>query len=94
MSIASSSRSMVVNTPNNESQAIPVRRKLPWRRYITPTEDLLANQYEGRGTETDPYIVDWLEDDAENPQHWKSVRRYTVCQVEFANEGSHTNGGM
>jgi len=64
---------MFVSTPNNESQAIPVRRKLPWRRYITPTEDLLARQYEGQGTDTDPYIVDWLEDDAENPQHWKSV---------------------
>ena len=74
MSIASSSNSTVVNMPINESQAIPVRRKLPWRRYITPTEDLLSRKYEGQGTEAEPYIVDWLEDDAENPQHWKSVR--------------------
>jgi hypothetical protein len=73
MSIASSSNSTVVNMPINESQAIPVRRKLPWRRYITPTDDLLSQKYEGQGTDAEPYIVDWLEDDAENPQHWKSV---------------------
>jgi hypothetical protein len=76
MSVASSSRSKVINLPANEvSQAIPVRRKLPWRRHITPYEGLLAQKYEGQGTDAEPYIVDWLVEDAENPQHWKSVHQ-------------------
>jgi hypothetical protein len=80
MSMASSSFSTVVNMPTTTSedplsQVIPPRRKLPWRKYTTPTEDLLAFKYEGQGTDANPYIVDWLDDDAENPQHWKSVSR-------------------
>lgn len=30
--------------------------------------------YKGRGTQEDPYIVDWLEDDPENPLRWVSGR--------------------
>jgi hypothetical protein len=66
---------MPTTTEEPQSQVISPRRKLPWRRYITPTEDLLACKYDGQGTDADPYIVDWLENDAENPQHWKSVSR-------------------
>lgn len=54
--------------------ALPKRRKLPWRRHITPTEVLLGHPYSGSGSEDDPFIVEWLPNDQEYPQNWNSVR--------------------
>lgn len=83
MSVASSSR-VQLDTPiptTGEIKSditIPKRRKLPWRRYVTPTETLLSYEYRGQGTEADPYIVEWLPDDQEYPMNWKSVSRVTI----------------
>lgn len=57
---------------------IPKRRRLPWRRYVTPTETILSHPHRGQGTETDPYIVEWLPDDQENPMTWKAVSRIYI----------------
>jgi hypothetical protein len=61
---------MPISTPTTKKS-----RTVPWRRYVTPVEELLAQKYEGYGRETDPYIIDWLDGDVENPQNWKSVSR-------------------
>jgi hypothetical protein len=43
-------------------------RRWPWRRRVTPLETLLAEEWEGEGTEENPYKVNWITNDPENPQ--------------------------
>ncbi|WWD18216.1 hypothetical protein CI109_102666 [Kwoniella shandongensis] len=53
-------------------------KKTPWRRYVTPFETIVARKYPGSGTEEDPYVVDWLPGDVEDPQLWPSVYKWTT----------------
>lgn len=41
--------------------------------------------YDGEGTEESPYIVDWAEDDPENPMRWVRtiVLRSIMCRSPF-----------
>lgn len=48
----------------------------PWRRFVTPFEDILDHHYKGSGTDEDPYIVDWLRDDAEDPQNFPATYKW------------------
>lgn len=78
MSVASSSQirldnPMSISAESPKDQTIPKRRRLPWRRYVTPTETILSYPHRGQGTEDNPYIVEWLPDDQENPMTWKAV---------------------
>ena len=45
-------------------------KKYPWRLRVTPFADIVQNDYDGSGTEEDPYIVDWLFKDPGDPQNW------------------------
>ncbi|TXT05879.1 uncharacterized protein COLE_07199 [Cutaneotrichosporon oleaginosum] len=56
-----------------ESYTLPRR---PWRRYVTSFEDILDHHYKGAGTESDPYVVDWLRDDAEDPQNFPASYKW------------------
>ena len=40
--------------------------------------NLPAPRYQGQGTQEDPYIVDWDEDDPENPYNWSRLRRWLL----------------
>ncbi|RSH79245.1 uncharacterized protein EHS24_001284 [Apiotrichum porosum] len=60
-------------------------KKRPWRRYVTPFETILAGPYKGSGTDADPYIIDWLMDDPEDPQRWPNAWKWgQVCVTSFA----------
>lgn len=91
MSMASSSRrESSASTSRIEVPAditIPKRRKLPWRRHVTPTERLLSHPYRGKGTENDPYIAEWLDDDEENPMTWQAVCAYPALKKRKGPEG-------
>lgn len=82
----------------DNSLTVPQRRKTPWRRYTTSTDTILSHGCQGQGTETDPYIVEWLPDDQENPLNWKSVchSRSSLREVHRLTNvsSSHTNGAM
>ena len=39
----------------------------PWRRRVTDFKPVVRHRYRGRGTPKDPFIVQWLDDDPENP---------------------------
>jgi hypothetical protein len=56
-----------------DSYTLPRR---PWRRYVTSFEDILDHHYKGSGTEADPYVVDWLRDDAEDPQNFPAAFKW------------------
>lgn len=43
------------------------------------TKDVVEWEYEGSGTEEDPYVVDWIHNDARNPMTWSTARKWTGC---------------
>jgi hypothetical protein len=50
--------------------------------------------YPGSGSPEDPYVVDWLVEDAENPYNWSRIRKWVItAQVRvssmFMGRGSH-----
>ena len=60
-------------------------KKTPYRLYTTSFRDILAHDYQGSGTKEDPYLVEWLPNDAENPQTWASVYKwFLTVQVAIA----------
>ncbi|EST09673.1 Major facilitator superfamily [Kalmanozyma brasiliensis GHG001] len=60
-------------------------KKTPYRLYSTPFSEILAHRYQGSGTREDPYLVEWLPKDAENPQTWSQVYKWTqTIQVAIA----------
>ncbi|KAH8081119.1 major facilitator superfamily domain-containing protein [Filobasidium floriforme] len=52
----------------------------PWRRKvnITPFSRIASQEYPGQGTEADPYLIDWLNDDAENPMTWATPYKWVI----------------
>lgn len=50
----------------------------PWRRKanITPFSRIASQEYPGQGTEADPYLIDWLNDDGENPMTWATTYKF------------------
>jgi hypothetical protein len=70
------------------------RASRPWCRFTTATATLLSRHYVGQGTEQDPYIVDWLEDDNENPLIWKSVSPVNItANLVVVQMGQRDNRG-
>ncbi|WVQ71319.1 hypothetical protein IAR50_000847 [Cryptococcus sp. DSM 104548] len=56
-------------------------KKRLWRPYVTPFEEIVAKKCPGSGTAEDPYIVDWLPNDREDPQNWPSAYKWTTIFV-------------
>lgn len=53
----------------------------PWKRYTTPIERISNEKYTGSGTDEDPFIVDWLRDDVEDPQQWPYWYRWVTIAI-------------
>lgn len=49
-----------------------------YRPYVTPFEKIQLHQYRGNGTMEEPYTIDWLPDDPENPQTWHTLFRWAL----------------
>jgi hypothetical protein len=43
------------------------------------THDVASYDYEGSGTEDDPYVVEWLENDKRNPMTWSTTKKWVSC---------------
>lgn len=54
------------------------RKVRPWRRRVTPWSDIVNGQYKGSGTEDDPYVVQWLPDDNENPLNYSAGFKWAM----------------
>ncbi|KAH8808662.1 major facilitator superfamily domain-containing protein [Xylogone sp. PMI_703] len=50
----------------------------PWRPRITDINTIIAYDYRGSGTESDPYRVVWLKEDAEDPKQYPGWYRWSV----------------
>ncbi|PWZ03026.1 putative mfs-multidrug-resistance transporter [Testicularia cyperi] len=60
-------------------------RKTPYRLSTTSFTDILNGKYGGSGTQDDPFLVEWLPSDNENPQNWATVYKWlTTIQVAIA----------
>lgn len=46
---------------------------------ITP--DILSHEYEGSGTEDDPYMVTWILNDPRNPLHFSLKKRLSSWEL-------------
>ena len=44
--------------------------KRPWRTQITDFEAIISAKYRGSGTNDDPFVVQWLDHDPENPKSY------------------------
>lgn len=65
-------------------------KKYIWRPYVTPFETILNHRYPGSGTEADPYIVDWIHGEAEDPQMWNTVYKWLTSECNRNNAGNTT----
>ncbi|EXJ77033.1 hypothetical protein A1O3_10190 [Capronia epimyces CBS 606.96] len=54
------------------------KKKRPWRLVVTDFEAIVNADYAGSGTSEDPYIVDWLDDDPENPKTYTERMKWGV----------------
>lgn len=59
---------------NNIDYTLPKR---PWRLHVTPFDDIINHHYKGSGTAEDPYLVDWLPNDVEDPQNWSPAYKWS-----------------
>lgn len=42
-------------------------------------DNVLAHPLDGSGTESDPYVVTWIPNDAGNPFNWGKTFKWTIC---------------
>ncbi|KAE8222818.1 hypothetical protein CF319_g4049 [Tilletia indica] len=56
-------------------------RKLPWRRSVESFERILSHDYEGSGTEDDPYVVAWLNHDREDPMNSSEWYKWFITVI-------------
>lgn len=68
-----------------ETTESAVRSRIPWLTRLTvqgyATHDMLKANYEGAGTEYDPYLVTFVDNDPVNPAEFSWWKRWIVCLV-------------
>ncbi len=52
-----------------------------WRLNVTQFQRIVEHPYRGSGTPDDPYIVEWLQNDPENPKDYSPVLRWSVTAL-------------
>lgn len=55
-----------------------------WRQIIDSagvTDEVKSWRYEGSGTQDDPYVVTWIENDPRNPMLYSNVTRWSLMMV-------------
>jgi len=57
-------------------------KKRPYRPYVESFDKILHHHHQGSGTEEDPYIVDWMPKDAEDPQTWSGVYKWFTSEFD------------
>lgn len=43
------------------------------------TDEIANWKYDGSGTEDDPYVVEWIENDPRNPMRWSKTKKWAGC---------------
>ncbi|KAF3019956.1 hypothetical protein E8E15_005523 [Penicillium rubens] len=50
----------------------------------TITDDVVSHEWEGNGTPEDPYLVDWLHEDARNPHQMQDWLKWSIIILQAA----------
>ncbi|KAF2189504.1 MFS general substrate transporter [Zopfia rhizophila CBS 207.26] len=58
-------------------EGIPYWKLLTQQGIVTP--EIAKWNYEGSGTEEDPYVVEWIENDPRNPMRWPKTKKWVMC---------------
>ncbi|KAK0253454.1 MFS siderochrome iron transporter 1 [Friedmanniomyces endolithicus] len=58
---------------------IPHMRQVFDQSGVTP--EVVNHHYEGSGTEDDPYVVTWIEDDPRNPMLYSNVKKWSLTML-------------
>ena len=45
------------------------------------TPEIIDWHYKGSGTEEDPYIVQWIDDDPRNPMEYSEVKKWSITMT-------------
>lgn len=53
----------------------------PWRTNIIDFSTVINSTYSGAGTKEDPYVVKWLDKDAENPKDYGETYRWCITAL-------------
>ena len=53
-------------------------RKRPWRRRVTDFAHIMGTKHRGSGNDGDPFIVQWLDNDQENPKNYSDTSKWTM----------------
>lgn len=53
-------------------------KRYPWRSRVTPWSRIINHEYKGSGTEEDPYVVLWLENDEEDPLNFSAKKKWLL----------------
>ena len=63
-------------------KANPVGKKVPHRRLVWSqslvTDEVLHHQWKGSGTEDDPYVVGYIENDPRDPMGFSEVKKWSI----------------
>jgi len=66
-------------------EEVPSKTRIPhWRLIIDRTRitDAVTNhRYEGSGTEDDPFIVTWIQNDPGNPMEFTTFKKWAVSGI-------------
>ncbi|GMK59011.1 hypothetical protein CspeluHIS016_0700260 [Cutaneotrichosporon spelunceum] len=90
-SASSTDGTTVVELPDMRKGALTLPRR-PWRRAPMDWGSIVAHEYEGAGTEADPYVVLWLPTDSENPYRWSARYRWALTLLAAMGTLSVTMG--
>jgi len=60
--------------------------RIPLHRLVVDQERItravLNAPYEGRGTDSDPYVVTWIDDDPGNPMVFAKWHKWAICMLQ------------
>jgi hypothetical protein len=59
---------------------IPIQRLVVDQERITRA--VLNASYEGQGTDSDPYVVTWIDDDPGNPMVFAKWHKWAICMLQ------------
>lgn len=68
----------------NEPASTAPKRIPHWRQIFDSagiTDEVKTWNYAGSGTEDDPYVVTWIEDDPRNPMLYSNATRWSLMMI-------------
>ncbi len=69
-----------VGEASHRNPSIPYLKLLLDQGYLTPS--IIHHPYPGTGTEADPYLVEWTDNDPQNPMLFSDVRKWVWTLLE------------